>query len=173
VTVVSALVLVAALVLVWAGLAKAARPQGTARALRAAGLPLHPQFVRAVAVLELAVGAAVAGTSDRVAVAAMAVSYAGFTLFVAVALRKGSVLSSCGCFGAADAPPTPGHVLVNAAFATVAGVAAVAETTPALAGFWRHPAQGIALALVAIVTTGLVVLALTRLPALSAASRSS
>jgi hypothetical protein len=171
--VVSALVLVGALVLVSAGLAKAVRPHGTARALQAAGRPLHPHVVRAVAALEVAVALAVAGTSDRVGVAAMAVSYAGFTAFVALGLRKGSVLSSCGCFGAADAPPTLGHLVVNATFATVAGVAAVTDTAPALAGFWRHPAQGIALAFVAIVTTGLVVLALTRLPALAAASRSS
>ena len=34
--------------------------------------------------------------------------YAGFTAFVVLALRRGGVLSSCGCFGRADTPPDPG-----------------------------------------------------------------
>ena len=48
--------------------------------------------------------------------------YAGFTAFVVIALRRGGVLSSCGCFGKADTPPTRAHALVTGA-ASVIGAA--------------------------------------------------
>src|SRR5579871_2899030 len=97
-------VLVAAVLLVWAGAAKAWRPGDTARALAVAHLPATPAAVRALALVEVAVGvgAVVAGGP---ALAAMACSYGGFAAFVGVALRQGWPLSSCGCFGEPDAPP--------------------------------------------------------------------
>src|SRR6476469_1685085 len=90
--------LAAALLLVVAGVAKAIDPLSLVRALRAAGLtiraPVLMRFVRAVAA-----------------------SYAGFTLFVLQALRTGSPLASCGCFGKADTPPTRLHAIVTGALA--------------------------------------------------------
>jgi hypothetical protein len=171
--VIAALVLVGALLLVWAGAAKAARPDGTARALRAAGLPSRPVLVRALATFEAAVGLAAVIAGGFAVDAVMAGSYAALAVFVWLALRRRWALSSCGCFGVADAPPTASHVVVSATLAIAAAVAAASGTGRAWVGFTRHPAQGLALGMVALVSTGLVVLLLSRLPALAAAGRSS
>lgn len=168
---ISGLVLVGALVLIWAGAAKAMRPHGTVRALRAAGLPSHALGVRALAVVEMAVGLA-AAAGGRPGTAGMTASYAVLAAFVALAIRRRWSLSSCGCFGVADAPPTASHLAVNVVFTVVAAAAVVTGARPSLEGFTRHPGDAAALGLVAVVTAGLVVLTLTRLPALAAAGRS-
>jgi hypothetical protein len=160
-------VLVAALVLAWAGIAKAWRPGTTARALAATPLPHAPGLVRAFAVLEVvvAVGALTVGGPFAVA---MGCSYAGFAGFVAVALRRGWPLSSCGCFGVADARPTRAHVVADAALAAAAFAAAVDGLRP-IAVLADRPAEGAALAVVAAVTAGLLVIVLSVLPELAAA----
>ena len=126
--VVAAPYLAAALLLVVAGVAKALDPLSLVRALRSAGLavraPLLSRFVRVAAVFEAAVGAVAVVAPSRTAALAVAASYAGFTLFVLQALRSGSPLASCGCFGKADTPPTRLHALVTGALALAALVAA-------------------------------------------------
>jgi hypothetical protein len=47
--------------------------------------------------------------------ALMAVSYFGFAWFVAGALRAGTPVGTCGCFDQPDTPPSPLHVVVDAA----------------------------------------------------------
>src|SRR5690242_16177970 len=126
--VVAAPYLAAALLLVVAGVAKALDPLALVRALRAAGLhvraPLLARFVRAAAAVEAVVGGVAVVSPSRTAALAVAASYAGFTLFVLQALRSGSPLASCGCFGKADTPPTRLHAVITGALAAVALVAA-------------------------------------------------
>ena len=126
--VVAAPYLAAALLLVVAGVAKALDPLSLVRALRAAGLtvraPLLMRFVRAAAVFEALVGAVAVVSPSRTAAMAVAASYAGFTLFVLQALRTGSPLASCGCFGKVDTPPTRLHAIVTGALAVLSLVAA-------------------------------------------------
>ena len=126
--VVAAPYLAAALLLVVAGVAKALDPLSLVRALRAAGLavraPLLMRFVRVAAVFEAAVGAFAVVSPSRTAALAVAASYAGFTLFVLQALRTGSPLASCGCFGKADTPPTRLHAIVTGVLAILSFVAA-------------------------------------------------
>jgi hypothetical protein len=126
--VVAAPYLAAALLLVVAGVAKALDPLSLVRALRAAGLtvraPLLMRFVRVAAVFEAAVGAAAIVAPSRTTALAVAASYAGFTLFVLQALRTGSPLASCGCFGKVDTPPTRLHAIVTGVLAMLALVAA-------------------------------------------------
>ena len=160
-------VLVAGILLVWAGVAKAWRPAGTARALSAAGLPAPPSLVRALAVAEVAIGVGAAAAGGAFAVA-MACSYGAFAVFVGVALRRGWSLSSCGCFGEPDARPTVTHLLVDVALAGVS-LAGGAEGLRAISSVARHPAEGAATALVAVVTAGLVVLILSVLPTVTPA----
>ncbi|MFN2521904.1 MAG: MauE/DoxX family redox-associated membrane protein, partial [Mycobacteriales bacterium] len=116
--VVAAPYLAAALLLVVAGVAKALDPLSLVRALRATGLtvraPLLARWVRAFAVVEAAVGAAAVVVPGRAVAIAVALSYAGFTAFVLRALRSGSSLASCGCFGPNDTPPTRTHAAVTA-----------------------------------------------------------
>ena len=52
--------------------------------------------------------------------ALVAVSYLAFAGFVIVALRSGAPISSCGCFGKVDTPPSVVHVVLDVAFAGVA-----------------------------------------------------
>jgi hypothetical protein len=160
-------VLVGAILLVWAGAAKAARPADTARALRAAGLPAPAALVRGLAGVEAVVGVLVIAVGGRTFDAAMAASYALFAAFVGLAIARGWSLSSCGCFGEADARPTAAHVVIDAALATVSVVAAARGVHP-LAGLGGHPGETAAAVLLSAIIAGLVVLTLTRLPRLQA-----
>ena len=56
--------------------------------------------------------------------ALVALSYLLFAAFVVVALRSGAPISSCGCFGKADTPPSVVHVVLDLLFAGVATAAA-------------------------------------------------
>lgn len=98
-----------------AGGMKAASPDLTSGALRAARLP-HGRFaVRVLGFVEvvIAVSAIVLGSS--VPAFAAAAFYAGFAWFVINALRHRLPIASCGCFGAAETPPSINHVVVNVA----------------------------------------------------------
>jgi hypothetical protein len=171
-----AALLVPAGLLVAAGLAKAVRPDGTARALRQAGLPRTAKFVRVGAVVEVAIGAAALTTGGPVpalvaggplAALLVSASYAGFALFVAVALRLGWALSSCGCFGEPDAPPTRIHVVADVLLMLSAAVGGAARST---GGAPRPgPAHAVLLYAISGVIAALAYLVLARLPALTEA----
>ena len=170
--VVAAPYLAAALLLVVAGVAKALDPLSLVRALRAAGLtvraPLLVRFVRVAAVFEAAVGALAIVSPSRTAALAVAASYAGFTLFVLQALRTGSPLASCGCFGKADTPPTGLHVAVTGVLAVAAAGAALLPTHGGLAG---EPGAGVPLLLSSAALAGVLSVALAVQPRLVAARR--
>lgn len=124
--------LVGAGLLVVAGALKLVRPADTARAL-AASLPAIPPgvwrpLVRGLAFTEAAVGAVALAAPGRVVAAAMAASYLGFAVWVLWARARGGSLSTCGCFGTPDTPPTITHAAVNIVVA--AGAVAVAVASP-------------------------------------------
>ena len=80
----------------------------------------------------------------------MALSYLGFAAFVALALRRGSPVSSCGCFGSgnkADSPPTVGHVVLNLAAAATAAWAAFHAHAAAVTLLRHQPLAGMPLLL--------------------------
>jgi hypothetical protein len=116
-----------------AGGAKVARPDDTARALRAAGLPVGGAVVRVGAAAETALGAAVLAGAGRAAVALLAASYLAFGGFVALALVRRWPLASCGCFGEPDTPPTALHAAVCLAAAAYLAVAAGAGSAAGVA----------------------------------------
>lgn len=118
--------LVAVTLLGAGGALKILRPAATARAMREMGLPVSPTVVRAGALIELAIAAGALVGGGRPLAALVAASYAGFAAFVLAALRRGVPLSSCGCFGIGDTPPTAAHLALDVAAAAVA--AAVART---------------------------------------------
>lgn len=107
------------------GASKVARPAPTARALGQMGLRVPAAAVRVGAALELAVATAAIIDGARPFAALVAASYLAFAAFVAVALRRKVPLSSCGCFGVADTPPTFVHLAVNLAAAGIAGTVAL------------------------------------------------
>jgi len=117
--------LVTVAVLLAGGALKVVRPAFTARAMREMGLPASPGIVRAGALAELGIAAGALVGGGRLLAALVAASYAGFAGFVFAALRRGVPLSSCGCFGADDTPPTATHLVLNLAAAAVAGAVAI------------------------------------------------
>ncbi len=117
--------LVTAAILAAGGASKVVRPTSTARAVGEMGLPAGPTLVRVGAAAELAIAAGALVGGGRPLAALVAASYAGFAAFVVAALRQGTPLSTCGCFGAADTPPTAIHLVVNLAAAGVAAAVAL------------------------------------------------
>jgi hypothetical protein len=164
-------VLAAAALLALAAPGKLRRPASTANALAQLGLPRSTGLVRLLGVGELVLAAAVWLRPTALVLAALAVAYLAFAGFVAVALRSGTSLSSCGCFGRPDTPPTVVHLVVVAAAALVAGAAAVTGTASlhevVTVGRW----YGVPLVLGAALTTFLAWAALAVLPRVVAASR--
>lgn len=159
--------LVAALLLAGAGVVKAAHPHDTARALRRAGLPVGRgvAVVRIGALTEVVIGATAVLVSGPVPALAVAASYAAFAAFLAVALSRGWALSTCGCFGEPDTPPTALHLVLDVALAAGAGLARTARRAP-LAEAAAQPLRGVALVALSVVTAGLLFLVMARLPRL-------
>jgi hypothetical protein len=116
--------LVAAVVLAVAGAQKLLDPTMTVGALRALRLPSSPLLVRLGSAAELTLGAAAAAVGGPVAWALVAASYVAFSAVVVAALRVGSPLGTCGCFGRDETPPHALHVALNLALAGAAALAA-------------------------------------------------
>lgn len=107
-----------------AGVMKVYRPKYTVGALRAAGLPANNALVRLLGAAEVGVGIAALSTDAPMWAAAIGAFYLAFALFVVHALRSGIPISSCGCFGSPDTPPSVGHVVIDlAAFVVALAVA--------------------------------------------------
>ena len=159
--------------LVAAGVLKALRPADTARAV-AGALHRPPSrawvhTVRALAAGEAALGVAgIVVPSVPVAVA-VAVSFAAFAGFVVYARATGGALSTCGCFGSPDTPPTALHAALNALVA--AGAVAVATAGPdgSLAGvLGRQYLDGVPLVAASAVAAWLAFLVMAPLARLHA-----
>lgn len=170
-TALSAVVAGLAVVVCGAGAAKAVRPHDTARALLGAGLPVGVAAVRAGSIVEVAVGAVALGAGGPWALAALAASYAGFAVFVTWALRTGASLSSCGCFGEPDTPPTASHASICAAAAGLTAAAALGGAGSPVAAIVRGGAAAPGGALLAVTVAAALYLTLTGLPRLAAARR--
>lgn len=160
--------LAAALLLVAAGVAKVARPDATATALRRAGLAVPAWTVRAGAAAEVAAGCW-ALTPGRWGAAAVGASYLAFAGFVALALRRGSPVSSCGCFGKADSPATRSHLALNLAAAAVALLAAARGQGGLVALMAHQPLAGVPLIGISAAVAYLAYLVITELPRAAAA----
>ena len=89
-------------------------------------LPSAQWLVRAVGIAEAVVAVAALATGWWFLALLVAASYLAFALFVIGALRAGKPLSSCGCFGKVDTPPTMVHVVIDLAAVAVATGVAVA-----------------------------------------------
>ena len=138
--------LVAAALLAVAGAHKLVDPTMTVGALRALRLPSSSGLVRAGAGMELTLGVAAVAQGGAVLWWAVTVSYVLFAAFVAAALRKGTMIGSCGCFGREDTPPRPSHVVLNLVLAAIAAATAVAVPGAPLDALLDHPAEGTAVA---------------------------
>jgi hypothetical protein len=160
---------IAAVLLAIGGALKAVRPRDTAQALTAVGLRF-PAFlparaaVRVGGAVEAVIGVGALVTGGPVFAVLVAASYAAFAGFVVVALRSGAPISSCGCFGKVDTPPSIVHVVIDLAFAGVAVVAAVVGDVALPDVLADQPLLGIPFLLLLVIGCSLVFLAFTLLP---------
>jgi hypothetical protein len=171
--------LIASGLLVVAGLAKTIRPDDTARALvvLAAGdaggrrLFRWRWLVRAGGLAEALLGVAALAMPQPVTAALVAASYAVFSAVVLIARRRGGPLSTCGCFGRPDTPPTLVHLALDVLFAAAAVVVAFSAPVGATLGgeLSAQPEMGVPLAFVSAVGLWLSVLAMSELGRLGAA----
>jgi hypothetical protein len=167
------LYLMAGGLLVAAGVAKAIRPDDTARAL-AALTPLGAQtmrtLVRAGAVAETALGVTALALPRPWSAGLVALSYAAFAGFVAYARSTGGAIASCGCFGTPDTPATLAHVIIDGALAVAAAAVAWSAPSGTLVTVLSHqPARGIPLVAVSALGGWLVYLAISVLAGLQGA----
>jgi hypothetical protein len=159
-----AIYLVAALMLAVGGVLKARRPAGTTGALRELGFAVPPAVIRIGGAAEVAVGVAAVVGVGPVPPALVGLSYGLFAGFVIMALRRGTPLSSCGCFGETDTPPGWGHVVLNVIAAAVSVAWALQPRPDAVHAVSSQPGAGIPLVLMVVVAAGLVYLVLIELP---------
>lgn len=91
-------------------------------------------------------------------------SYTGFAAFVALARARGGVLSSCGCFGKADTPPTRTHLAVTVGAAAIAFAVALDPIGPLRGVLAGAPMSGLPFLGLTAVCVWFAYLALAVLP---------
>lgn len=118
------------ILLLIAGAQKVFDPSTTSGALKAARLPSSPVLVRLLGLVEVGAGVAFLVWGGPIPVAVAAVLYAGFAWFVLNALIRKLPISSCGCLGSTETPPTFIHVGMNLAAVGVLIVGVVSPVGP-------------------------------------------
>jgi hypothetical protein len=138
-----------AVLLAIGGTSKLLRPANTSHALRALRLPAAPLGVRLLAGAEIGVAVGALAGGGRSAWLLVAATYLGFACFVLLAMSRGGAVSSCGCFGTPDTPPTSVHVLVTISASALALATAVGHPTgPLLDALADMPLLGLPFLLV-------------------------
>ena len=156
--------LVAAAVLALAGAQKLLDPTMTVGALRAMGRPVAPALVRFGAAVELVLAVDAVVSDHPLTWDLIGVSYLAFAAFVAVALRRGTAIGSCGCFGRADTPPHPIHVALDLLLAaSAAGAAATFDRSP-LDAMGDHPGGAVLVVAFSLAAGAAVYAAFTKAP---------
>jgi hypothetical protein len=163
---------VAAILLAAGGIAKFHRPDPTAVALGAVGLPRSVALVRAFGAVEGVVGAGALTLGHAVFALFVGVSYLAFALFVLVALARNGPVSSCGCFGEPDTPATAVHVALDAAAAAVAFAVAAGGGSDWVSLLRDQPLAGVPFVLLSAVGAYLGYVVLTVLPTVSSRTAS-
>jgi hypothetical protein len=156
--------MIAAILVAAGGALKALRPRDTGNALRAVGVGVPDWVVRVGGAAEAVIGVYAIVAGDRWSAFLVAASYLAFTLFVLVALRRGTPIASCGCFGKIDTPPSVVHVVVDLAFAVAALVVVVDPGVGIADVIADQPLAGVPFAVLVAIGTSFAFLALTALP---------
>ena len=104
---------IASALLALGGAFKAIDPDDTAHALRSAEAAARRAPRARGGAAEVVIGVGALAVGGPVFAALVALSYLAFAGFVVVALRAGSPISSCGCFGKVDTPPSSIHVVID------------------------------------------------------------
>jgi hypothetical protein len=125
-----------AALLVLSGLPKLRRPAATITALRSVGATwVGPRTVRTLSVVEVVAGAVALVAGGPWADGAVAILYAGFTVFLVRAL--GTPAASCGCTAHDDTPPTATHLVMTVVFCLGACAAVAAGGRTGVVDLWQ------------------------------------
>jgi hypothetical protein len=152
---------VAAILAVVAGVAKVLRPGAVVVALRGIGVRFaSPTVVRLGSLLEIVLGGVAVGSGWGPAVLGLGATYLAFAAFVTVAQSHPGI-SSCGCFGETDAPPSWRHVIVDVGLATGCAGAFVAGAPGIGTVLGSQPLAGIPFTCVVLVAAWLASVVLT------------
>ena len=133
---------VLAALLALAGAQKLLDPTMTVGALRALRLPSSPLLVRIGSAAEVALGVGAIVVGGPVLWALVALSYLAFAAFVVAALRQGTMIGSCGCFGREETPPHPSHVAFNLGLTGLAVTVALVSPGPPMEAVIEAPGEG-------------------------------
>jgi hypothetical protein len=163
--------LVVAALLALAGAQKLLDPTMTVGALRALRLPSSPGLVRAGSAAEVALGVAAITVGGAPLWALVAASYLAFAAFVVAALRRGTMIGSCGCFGREETPPHGSHVVLNLVLAAAAVAVGLRSPAAPLDALIEAPAAGTLVAVLAGLSLFLLHAAFVELPRTLAAGR--
>lgn len=163
--------LVAAALLALAGAQKVLDPVMTVGALRALRLPSSDGLVRVGAAAELALGVAAVVVGGAALWSLVALSYLAFAAFVGAALRKGTMIGSCGCFGREETPPHPCHVVLDLGLAAVATAVATSGPNRVVDDLVDHPGTGLVVVILAAAALYLLYAAFVDLPRTLAAGK--
>jgi hypothetical protein len=123
---VSAPFMVAAGLLVVAGVAKVRQPHGAQRVIEFLGLPLDIRGVQLLGAAEACLGVAAIVSGLRWVAIAVALAFACFAIVASWLLLSRADLPSCGCLGSLDTPPSLVHVVLSLLGVGAAGAAAIA-----------------------------------------------
>jgi hypothetical protein len=125
------------------GALKLRYPESVQPLLGVLRLPVWLQRGRALGLIELGVGCAAVITAAQPLIVAEAVAFAFFALLIGYVLVARVPLSSCGCAGARQTPPSVLHVAVDIAAAGAASFAAVSQPGSLVAMWPRLELLGI------------------------------
>ena len=125
--------IVAACLLVLAGLLKLRSPRSIREALETSSLPSGMNLVRALALGEVLAGLSMILIGGAIPTAASSALYACFAAFVIQAVARHLPLRSCGCFGRDDAAPSLIHIAVALVLAVILATVAAAGGSVTLA----------------------------------------
>jgi len=121
--------------LIATGASKILSPAASEPLLAVLRIPAAFRSGRALGVIEICLGSAALITADQRLIAAEAVAFTIFAAVLAYVLAARVPLSSCGCAGARDTPPSLLHVGLNLAAAGATTFAAI-ESPPTLIEMW-------------------------------------
>jgi uncharacterized membrane protein YphA (DoxX/SURF4 family) len=153
-----------------AGIFKVAQPAPTGGALHALHLPSSRLAVRGLGFVEITIGIAAAFGGGVPLAPLVGACYLAFAGFVVAARREGTPISSCGCFGETETPPSLVHIIVNLTAATIALVAAATDVDGLATVLSHQPWAGVPFVLLVGVSIYLAYATVTALPVTLAAS---
>ncbi len=157
-----------ALILVLSGALKVVSPDSAADALTMVLSPLGvrvPDFgVRALGAAEMGLGVVGLVVGGSLVALGIAGSYLGFAAVAEILRRQTDAVSSCGCFGRNDTPPSVIHTAVNLVAAAIGFAAVVWPADDVSTVLADQPATGVPFVVLVLLGTYLFFLAFTALP---------